>query len=133
MIKIQHTKHYELKMWSNKAEYSTDAGVYCTTNSVKLPFCMPEFSSSKTMNHCFNVDIDKGESGIGYDMIIGRGMMVQLGLTSDFKRQVFQWDGATVHMKEPSSLIGKSDLSKRKMREVVMQTAEPAYNSRNRP
>ena len=29
-------------------------------------------------------------------------------------------------MKEPSVLIGKSDLNKREMREVVMQTADPA-------
>ena len=36
--------------------------------------------------------------------------MVQLILTPDFKRQVLQWDGATVHMKETISLLGKSDL-----------------------
>ena len=29
-------------------------------------------------------------------------------------------------MKEPSGLLGKSDLNKREMREVVMQTAEPS-------
>ena len=33
---------------------------------------------------------DKGGSGIGYDMIIGHGLMVQLSLTADFKRQVLQ-------------------------------------------
>ena len=61
-------------------------------------------------------------------MIICRDLIVQLGLADDFKRQVLQWDGATVHMKEPSSLIGKSDLTKREMREVVMQNAEAASN-----
>ena len=78
------------------------------------------------INHHFHVDNDKGDSGIGYYMIIGRDLMVQLGLTSKFKRQVLQWDGATVHMKEPRSLIGESDITKRNMREVVMQTVEPA-------
>ena len=39
-------------------------------------------------------------------MIIGRDLMVQLGLMADFKRQVLQWDGATVHMKEPRILLG---------------------------
>ena len=52
--------------------------------------------------------------------------MVNLGLVVDFKRQVLQWDGATVHMKEPSSLLGKFDLTKREMSEVVMQNLEPA-------
>ena len=58
-------------------------------------------------------------------MIICRDLMVKLGLTSKFKRQELQWDGATLHMKEPSGLLGKSDINKREMREVVMQTAEP--------
>ena len=40
MIKIRHTRHYELKMRSNRVEYSTAAGLYCTTHYFKLPFCM---------------------------------------------------------------------------------------------
>ena len=81
---------------------------------------MPEFSSIKTIHHHFHVKNNKGESGIGYDMIIGRELMVQLDLTADFKHQVLQWDGATVHMKEPRGLLGKSDLNKRDMRKLVM-------------
>ena len=51
--------------------------------------------------------------------------MVQLGLTADFKRQVLQWDGTTVHMKDSSNFLGKSDLTKCERCEVVMQTAAP--------
>ena len=54
--------------------------------------------------------------------------MVQVGLMADFKGQVLQWDGATVHNKEPRNLLGQSDLTKREMRKVVMQNAEPASN-----
>ena len=75
---------------SNKVESITAAGVYYTTHDVKVPFCMTKFSSSKMINHRFHVDNDKGESGIGYNIIIGRDLMVNLGLTSDFKRQVLQ-------------------------------------------
>ena len=127
MIKRRHTKHYEQKMWYNKVEYSTTAGVYCTTHDVKVPFCMPEFSSSKIINHRFHVDNNKGESGIGYDIIIGRGLMVQIDLKADFKRQILQWYGATAHMKEPRNLLGQSGLTRREMREVVMQNAEPSF------
>ena len=59
-------------------------------------------------------------------MIIGHVLMVQLGLASKFKRQVLQWDGATVHMKESSGLLGQSDLNNFEMDEVVMQTSNPA-------
>ena len=76
MIKRRHTKHYERKMWSNRVDYSTAAGVYCTTHDVKVPFCMPELSGIKIIIHRFRVDKDEGESGIGYDMIIGRDLMV---------------------------------------------------------
>ena len=75
-------------MRSNKVEHSTAAGVYCTAHDVKVPFCIPEFSSIKIINHRFHVDNDKYESGIGCVMIIGHDLMVQLGLTDDFKRQV---------------------------------------------
>ena len=93
MIKIRHTKHYERKMRSNIVEYSTASGVYCTTHDGKVPFCMPELSGSKIINHRFHVDNNEGKSGIGCYMIIGRDLMLKLGLTADFKRQVLQWDG----------------------------------------
>ena len=86
---------------------------------------MAEFSSRNIINHLFHVDNNKGESGIGYDMKIGRDLMVQIVLTDEFKCQVLQWVGATVHMKEPSGWLGKSDLNKRNMYEVVMQNSEP--------
>ena len=56
-------------------------------------------------------------------MIIGRELMVQLGLSSEFKRQVLQWDGIIVPMKEHISPLGKSDLTSRKIHEMVMKTA----------
>ena len=59
-------------------------------------------------------------------MIIGCDMMVQLGLTSYFKRKVLKWDSTTLHMKKPSGLIGKSYLNKQGMLWVFMQTADPA-------
>ena len=126
IIKRLHTKHHERKMRSNSVEYSKAAGAYCTNHDLKVPFCMPILSGSKIINHRFHVDNDEGESCIGYDMIIGREMMAHLDLTADFKRQVLQWDCTTIHMKESRNLLGQSELTKREMHEVVMQTAEPA-------
>ena len=60
-------------------------------------------------------------------MIIGRDLMVQLGLLADFKRQVLQLEGVTVTMKEPRGLIGQTDINSCEMLEVVIQTAEPVY------
>ena len=93
-------------MRSDKVYYFTEAGVYCTTHEFKMLFCVPDFYIRKIINHQFHVNNDKGESGIGYDIIIGHELIMQLGLTADFKRQILQWEGATVPMKEPSYLLG---------------------------
>ena len=57
--------------------------------------------------------------------------MVNLGLVADFKIQFFQWDGATVHMKEPRGLLGQSDLNKCEMRKVVMHNVYPASRQKD--
>ena len=54
-------------------------------------------------------------------MILGHDLMVQLGLSADLKRQVLQSDGVIVLTKKPSVLLGKSELTIREMRVVVMQ------------
>ena len=38
MIKRQLSKYYERKMSSNKVNFSTAAGMYCTNHDVKAPF-----------------------------------------------------------------------------------------------
>ena len=72
-------------MRSHKVKYNTAAGFYCTTHDVKVTFCITYLSISKIINHPFHVDNGKGKSGIRYDMIIGRDLMVKLGLTEKFK------------------------------------------------
>ena len=59
-------------------------------------------------------------------MIICHDLMVKLGLLENFKHQVLQWDGSTVHMMEPIGLLGKSNLNKHDICKLVIQTKEPA-------
>ena len=83
----------------NKVDYISDEVTYCTTHNVKVPFLMPEFSISKIILHRFYTDKNYGESGIGYDMIISHDLTVPLGLMTNLKRQLLQWDGDVVPMK----------------------------------
>ena len=87
MVKRKHTKYYELKMRSNKLKYSAATGLHCTTHDVKVTFFVLEPSSSNIIEHRFHVNNDKFGSGIGYDMIIGHDLIVQLGLAYDFNNQ----------------------------------------------
>ena len=89
---------------------------------------MTEFSISKIILHPCHVENNEGESGIGYDMIIGRNLMVHLGISDKFKNQVLQRGGAISPMKQPSGIIGQTDLTSCEMFEVAIQTAEPDSN-----
>ena len=61
--------------------------------------------------------------GIVYDTIINRNMMVKLGLSANFKRQLFHLDGATSQMKQPRDMMGQTDLTSCEMSQVEMKTA----------
>ena len=67
---------------------------------------MLEFSIKKILLNHFDVDNNKGELGIGYDMIILHDLIVQIGLMANFKHQVLQWYDTAVPMKDPRILIG---------------------------
>ena len=60
---------------------------------------MPEFSRSNIKEHRLDVNKYIGGLGIGYVMIIGRDLMVKLGLMADFKHHFLKWDGVIVPMK----------------------------------
>ena len=91
---------------------------------------MPEFSSIKITLHHFHFDNNEGESGICYGMIIVCKLMVQLDFLADFKRQVLQWDGETVPIKELITMIGQTDITSYEMREVAIKTAESVSTSK---
>ena len=87
MVKRKHTKYYELKMRSNKLKYSAATGLHCTTHDVRVTFFVLDLSSSNIIEHLFHVNNDKFGSDIGYEMIIGSELIVQLGLAHDFNNQ----------------------------------------------
>ena len=95
------------------------------THGVKVPIFMIEVSRNKIIHHHFHVDNGIGELGIVNDIVIGRDLMVQLGLLANFKHQIFQSNGIITPMKEPNSLIRKSDITSCDMHEVVIKTLEP--------
>ena len=69
----------------------------------------------------------RGDAGIGYDMIVGRDLMLHLGLKNYFGCQIMEWKQTIIPMKETGNLLGQPDLTKHKIREMVIQAEEPAY------
>ena len=124
MFKRKYNGPYEIIISSKNIEYSITTELYCMENDFKVKFCMPEFSSSNIILSQFNVDNNKVELVIGYDMIIGRDLMVHIGLMNNFKRQVLQWYGTELSLKYPISILGQTELTSLEMREVITQAAE---------
>ena len=85
-----------------------DSSRYKTTYDVKVSFSMLEFSSRKIITHSFHVYSTRGDEGIGYDMIIVRDLMVQLGLKYNFGRKILEWEETVVPMKEPGNFLGQT-------------------------
>ena len=83
---------------------------------MKVPFSMPEFSSRNFITYRYHIDNAEGDAGVCYDMIIGRGIMVQIGPKTYFLHKVLKWDETLVHMKEPVILLGKPNSTQCEMR-----------------
>ena len=91
MIKRKNMIIYKSKLRANKFKYNTDAELYTTTHNVKVPFLMLEISIINIITHRFHIYNTQGDEGIGYDISIGRDLMVQLSLKSDFGYQLTEW------------------------------------------
>ena len=76
--------------------WNTPAGVFKTKMRKKLKFKLDEFSSSKVVQWDFN--IANPNHDIGYDMIIGRDLLIELGIIIDFKQKTMTWAEATIAM-----------------------------------
>ena len=82
---------------------------------------MPQFYNSKILTYHFHIDNAQIDYGIGYDMIIGRALMVQLGQKANFGCQILKWGKTVITMKQPVTFLAQSDITKLYMTEVVIQ------------
>ena len=57
--------------------------------------------------------------------------MVKFGLIANFKQNILEWDVTMVHIKYPRWGFIQNSLNKYKIREVDMQTSEPASTKKS--
>ena len=81
----------------SKSEYATAGGLYTTSKQGTLTFKLPKFSNSKDIT--WSMDMDNGKlEELGYDMIIGRDLLLSLGMIIDFKYSVIRWGENNIPM-----------------------------------
>ena len=88
-------------------------GLYITPYDVKVHFSMPYFPSRKTITYLFHVENARFYEGISYEMIIGRYLMVKLGLKVNILHHFLEWDVTVVPMNDTGNFLGQSGLTKR--------------------
>ena len=125
MIKYKHVKSKKHKFLKNYSTYSTAAGQYSTAYEVKLKFALEEFNRNTLLKHTFDIDESNDKKGIGYDMIIGRDLLVKLGIDIRFTDQTIKWEDMLVPMKAFAPGKDHKSLSNREIRASIAQIAEP--------
>ena len=83
MISSKQIKLCKEKLRPNRVKPRNPAGLYCTTHVANENFSMMVFIIIKIITNRFCVDRKEFESYIGYDMFIGRAMIVHLGLMAN--------------------------------------------------
>jgi hypothetical protein len=98
---IHHSLVRRLKQKDDKpSNWSTKAGSFKTTKTCKVHFTLPAFHEKRNISWTAYVDnTDKLTSR--YDMIIGRDLISELGMTFRFDTLMMEWDNATTPMIDP--------------------------------
>jgi hypothetical protein len=71
--------------------------LFKTKYESEIQFKLPEFSNSKIITWKFNMFESEN---VGYDLIIGRDLMLELGLDISFKNKNITWEGTTIPMRD---------------------------------
>ena len=90
---------------SKKSSWNTAAGIFQTEGTAKVDFILPEFYESKLISWKAHVT----KQDCGYDMIVGRDLLQELGMKIDFDSNSIEWEGASVPMK-PHGATRETDL-----------------------
>jgi hypothetical protein len=81
-------------------------GKFTTTKTGFVTFSLSEFNLRKQM-FCsweFHVD-DRSESSSTYDMIMGRDLLVELGIIMNFNDHTVTWDTDSITMKDRDTAL----------------------------
>ena len=94
-------ENFKLQNSKFPVTWKTANGKFRTTKIVLPEFLLPEFDDRVTLKQPFHVC----DHELGYDMIIGRETLSELGIIIDFKSNQISWNDIKVDMKNPAFLI----------------------------
>ena len=109
------------KWKKRKNTFSTGGGKLETNYEAKVAFSLSEFRNSKIIEWKFNL---AEREDLGYDMIIGRDLLGQLGMIIDYKNKLIDWEGTKIPMRDYDRLH-KLNLSSKELNAIIRNSSEP--------
>jgi hypothetical protein len=101
IVSYRQVRNLQLHRARRPSRWTTRAGTFTTKAICKIKFSLPEFFENRTIDWTEHVDDSKTDQR--YDMIIGRDLLEELGMSLDFGQHIVTWDNATVTMKDSST------------------------------
>ena len=98
-----------------------------TKYEAKVAFSLSKFSNSKIIEWKFNL---AERENLGYDMIIGRDLLGQLGMIIDYKNKLIEWEGTKIPMRDYDRLH-KLNLSSKELNAILRNTKGNGKTSEN--
>ncbi len=90
--------------------WKTEAGSFTTTKKCQVEFTLPEFTKTKSVQWDLHVNSQPNKNG-RYDLIIGRDLMIELGININFQDSTLQWGEMKIPMKDPDDIQGDKLIS----------------------
>lgn len=101
--------------------YKTGSGSLTTEYESKIYFSLSEFSDQKIINWTFSVT---NAEDLGYDVILGRDLLLNLKMNISFEHEVVSWEGIDIPMRDFNK-IRKYKLDNREFKAFIQERSEP--------
>ena len=103
LVHYDYVKKLRLRS-QNNTTWQTTAGEFKTNFKCQVELSLPELHERRIIKKTMHVTPNK----MGYDMIIGRDLLEDLGIDIKFSSQTIEWDFAEIPMRPKESLLSDS-------------------------
>ena len=131
LVTEKYARKLRCKKHTPKTVWTTPGGAMSTTRQCQATFTIPELHDNRLIAWDVHVTQDLG----AYDMIIGRDILLDLGIDIKFSDQSIEWDGNSIPMRdndlseEEAYYVSDTDViedSNRRMKEILDAKYEAA-------
>ena len=120
MVRDSMAQYKNIHYKKQETVWSTAGGNYTTSETASVDFKLPDFSESREIQWNFHISNEKNNDNLGYDVIIGRDLMKELGMIIDFENCQVKWKELSIPMRNYGELEKGDELNL-----TFLQSVEP--------